>query len=84
MPAKDIIMLVGLPPRKFSSFLYPVKDDVGLKTTGALLAHSTWHPNKSTVAEHIFNNHNHHIHFLETKIFSTKSGYLDLPHQGGN
>jgi hypothetical protein len=28
MPAKDIIMLIGLPPRKFSSFLYPVKDDM--------------------------------------------------------
>jgi hypothetical protein len=25
MPAKDIIMLVGLPPRKFSNFLYPVR-----------------------------------------------------------
>jgi len=34
MPAEDIIMLFGLPPRKFSSFLYPVKDDVVLKTTG--------------------------------------------------
>jgi len=32
MPAEDIILLVGLPLRKFSSSLYPVKDDVGLKT----------------------------------------------------
>lgn len=33
MPAEDIILLVGLPPRKYSSFLCPVKDDVELKTT---------------------------------------------------
>jgi len=108
MPAEDIILLVGLPPRKYSSFLYPVKDDVELKTTcmcsilhdcgwvyigqtgipssqseGALLAYPTWQINKLAVAEHIFN-HSHHIHFLETKIFSTKSGYLDLPPRWGN
>jgi hypothetical protein len=28
------IKSVGLPPKKIPSFLWPVKDDIGLKTTG--------------------------------------------------
>jgi hypothetical protein len=33
-PAENDIMCVGLPPGKIAIFLYLVKDDLGLKTTG--------------------------------------------------
>jgi hypothetical protein len=34
MLAMHNIMSVGLPPRKITSFLRPVKDDLGLRTPG--------------------------------------------------
>jgi hypothetical protein len=34
MLAKHSIKIVGLPARKISSFVRPVKDDLGLRTPG--------------------------------------------------
>jgi hypothetical protein len=101
MLTKGDIRYVGLPPRKISSFLRPVKDDLGLRTPdecgvlcecGQVYIGQTGqsietrinehhqhirlgHPEQSAVAEHSMNLE-HDILFQDTRILSTKSGYM--------
>jgi hypothetical protein len=77
------IRTLGLPPGKFATFIWLVKDDFGFKTPSVYRLfrkhhrHNTlYHPDKSAVAEHGINL-GHRIRFQETRILATISRYME-------